>query len=363
MLFYIGAGYYYILWPVFCFTPNARVYWVSYMNEITSKNSSEVADETVNESIDVSIVVPLFNEADNVHALVEQIQQQLTPSGVAYEILLVDDGSSDETWLNISKLENNIPAVKGIKLSRNFGHQKALLAGLDQAQGQAIISMDGDLQHPPETLPVLIKHWQAGSKIVHTKRCQQEHLGWFKRASSDGFYRVFSWLSGVEIEQGSSDFRLIDHQVLKELKRFNDVDPFIRGAVRWLGFDDVSTTVEYNVGLRVAGESQYTLSKMLAFANSAVVSFSTKPLLIGIWLGLITSLLAFAELGYIMSQYFVGNTVPGWASTVGIMALLFGVLFVLLGVIGLYLARIHTALQERPKFIIEQSTQTKSKTP
>lgn len=307
--------------------------------------------------LDVSIVIPLFNEAGNVRELISQIIEQVKTLDISFEILLVDDGSHDLTWHKIETASSVHQEVSGLKLSRNFGHQHALLAGLKTAKGQAVISMDGDLQHPPSVLPKLIEQWHAGSKIVYTKRHSPKSISTFKRKTSDMFYGLFSWLSGVPMTQGSSDFRLIDRQVLNELLKFNDVEPFLRGAVRWLGYEHQSSTVEFTIGSRHSGESQYTIKKMITFANSAIVSFSTKPLLVAIWLGLTTSLLAFAELGYILCQYLTGNTVAGWASTVGIVSLLFGILFILLGIIGLYLAQIHTALKQRPKFIIEKSTQ------
>jgi len=302
----------------------------------------------------ISVVVPMHNESGNVAVLVDRIGEVLQTQKYRFELVLVDDGSQDDTWSSICKKHETVPEIRGIKLSRNFGHQYALLAGLSVASGDAVISMDADMQHPPETLPELIEKWERGSKVVYTRRCQQHNISAFKRKTSDWFYSVFSWLSGVTIEPGSSDFRLLDRQVLEQLLEFNDVSPFFRGAVRWLGFDDSSTTVEYALGDRHSGESTYTLGKMLQFANSGIISFSTKPLILGIWLGLFTSFVAFLELAYILVQYFLGNTVQGWASAVGITALLFGVLFVLLGIIGLYLARIHTALQGRPKFIVDQ---------
>lgn len=301
---------------------------------------------------EVSIVVPLFNEMGNVEVLVDALETELATTDHRFEIILVDDGSQDSTWEQVAAIANRSQHTIGLRLSRNFGHQNALLAGLSKARGEAIISMDGDMQHPPSAVPELLRLWQQGNKVVSTKRQSTEHLGWFKTKTSEWFYRIFSWLSGVEIEKGSSDFRLIDRQVLDQLLKFNDVNPFLRGAVKWIGFEYGSTCLEYKVGERLEGESSYTLKRMLRFANSAIVSFSTKPLVIGIWLGMATSLLAFAELFYIVLQWSLGQTVPGWASTVGIMALLFGILFVLLGVIGLYLSRIHTALQQRPKFII-----------
>jgi len=306
--------------------------------------------------LDISIVIPMFNESENIRPLVSQIIEEIAQANVTFEILLIDDGSHDKTWSQVTALAYEIKEIQGIKLSRNFGHQHALLAGLHQAKGKAIISMDADLQHPPSLIPELIRQWNAGNKIVYTKRCNQQHISAFKRQTSNWFYGIFSWLSGVTINEGSSDFRLIDRQVLQELIQFNDVDPFLRGAVRWLGFEEMSSTVEFSVGERHAGESNYTLGRMMKFANSAIISFSTKPLIVGIWLGLLTSLFAFAELGFILIEHILGNTVPGWASTVGIIALLFGILFILLGIIGLYLARIHTALQGRPQFVIEKNT-------
>ena len=308
-------------------------------------------------TVEISIVIPLYNESGNIARLTEEIVKALPLNEIDYELLLVDDGSVDDTWSVIEDACSATPHIKGIRLSRNFGHQNALLAGLNQAQGKAIISMDGDLQHPPQSLPAMIDLWREGNKIVSTKRTRAEHLGKFKTKTSEWFYRIFSWLSGVQIEEGSSDFRLIDRQVLNELLRFNDVNPFLRGAVKWLGFEEHTACLEYKVGHRHEGESSYTLKRMLNFANSAIVSFSTKPLLLGIWLGLATSAIAFTELIYIIVLWTMGATVPGWASTVGIMALLFGVLFILLGVIGLYLSRIHTALQQRPKFVIGNITQ------
>lgn len=307
-------------------------------------------------SVSLSVVIPAFNESGNVEPLVERLISALDGLENDTEIIFVDDGSSDDTWDKISEVSTRFPMVAGIKLSRNFGHQHAVLAGMSFARGEAIASMDADLQHPPELLPEMYRRWTKGDKVVFTKRIEEQHLGTFKRLTSRYFYRAFSWLSGVSIAEGSSDFRLIDRQVLDELLQFQDVDLFLRGAVRWLGFEDSTSTLEFQVGERHSGTPKYNLKRMLQFASTAIISFSTKPLRLGIWLGIGTSVLAFLELAYILVQVASGVTVPGWASTVGILAFLFGILFIILGIIGLYMASIHSALQGRPRFVVSGVT-------
>lgn len=301
----------------------------------------------------ISIVVPVYNEESNIEHLIAAIRNATNLVALPYEIVLVNDGSRDGTWAEIERHAQVDPRLMGISLSRNFGHQHALFAGLCVARGQAIISMDGDLQHPPDLIPELVRQWQSGYKIVNTTRRYGPDIGWFKRTSSRIFYRVFSALSGVRIEEGSSDFRLIDRSVLDVFKVFQDADLFLRGVVHWVGFR--STSIPYTAAPRRYGVSKYNLKKMIAFATTAIVAFSSRPLIFGIWLGLITSALAFLELIFVLAQYLRGNTVPGWASVVGVTSLLFGILFFLLGIIGLYLIRIHRVLQSRPRFIIGES--------
>jgi dolichol-phosphate mannosyltransferase len=304
------------------------------------------------ESITLSVVVPLYNEENNVEPLVRRLTEVLEGIKESYEILLIDDGSRDATWEVIKTLSNSNSRLKALGLSRNFGHQHALLAGLSHAQGQAVISMDGDLQHPPEVIPELVGAWKKGFKVVVTDRRGQEALPLFKRLTSKYFYKIFSFMSEVSLSEGSSDFRLIDRSALESLLSFRDANIFLRGAVQWLGFPSI--TVCYNVAERFSGQTKFSLKKMLRFAIGAVVSFSTKPLRLGIWIGILTSVLAFLEILYVLIQYIRGMTVTGWASVVGILSLMFGFLFILLGVIGSYLGSIHQALQNRPKFIVDR---------
>jgi dolichol-phosphate mannosyltransferase len=304
-------------------------------------------------SIFVSVVIPLYNEEGNVEHLMSRIDAVLNRLGTYYEVILVDDGSTDTTWNDIQTGAQKYTHIYGLRLSRNFGHQYAMLAGMTYAKGQAIITMDGDLQHPPELIPDMLKAWESGYKIVNTRRIEAKNTSHFKRLTSKYFYKIFSSLSEVSVSEGSSDFRLIDRQVWHQLRQFRDSNIFLRGAVQWVGFP--TTCIAFEVRERFANKSKFNFSRMLLFASGAIVSFSTKPLRLGIWLGLLTSLLAFMEIIYIVIQKIRGSTVPGWASTVGILSLLFGILFIILGIIGVYLARIHKTLQERPRFIVTEN--------
>lgn len=298
----------------------------------------------------ISIVIPMYNEQSNVSTLVEQVNQSAIATGETYEIILVNDGSSDMTWSHIRTACDAHQNVRGINLARNFGHQYALLAGLTDAKGQAIISMDGDLQHPPEKIAELLYHHKRGWLVVNTKRIDAKSTSWFKKTTSKLFYKFFSAMTNVEMCEGSSDFRLIDATVRDELVKLEDPDLFLRGAVQWLGFSN--TTVHYHANDRLYGQSKYTLSKMINFATGSIISFSTKPLTIAINLGIFISFLAFLELGYIIYQSYSGAAIPGWASILSVVSLMFGVLFIILGVIGTYIARVFTILQKRPRFII-----------
>jgi dolichol-phosphate mannosyltransferase len=238
-----------------------------------------------------------------------------------------------------------------VRLSRNFGHQYALLAGLEAAGGDAVIMMDCDLQHPVEMVPMLLERWRSGFKVVKTMRQDSCEIGWFKRWTSRAFYRLFSVLSGVNLQPGLADFRLLDRRALDELLRLREEGLFLRGLTEWIGFP--SCVIPYQAGQRACGQSQYSVKKMVRLAWNGVSSFSITPLRIGILIGLIGSLVSLLSMLYaFFGKIFGRGLVPGWASTLMVISLLFFLLFVYLGVLGEYIGRIIVEVRHRPRFIV-----------
>lgn len=295
----------------------------------------------------VSVVVPLCNEQGNVGPLVAALCAVLD---APFELILVDDGSTDSTWEQIGRACVNDPRIRAISLTRNFGHQNALFAGLHEARGRAIITMDGDLQHPPGLVPELVKAWRGGFKVVNTCRMDPPGTSRFKRLTSRWFYALFSRLSGVALSAGSSDFRLLDREVLDRLLQMKDTDLFVRGLVSWLGFP--ATTIAYEAGRRRSGASKYSLLRMLQLSSGALISFSMLPLKAGIWIGFLVSCLAAGEAVYIVLRFLQGATVPGWASTMTVISFGFGVLFVLMGILGTYVGKVFEILKCRPHYVV-----------
>ncbi len=301
----------------------------------------------------LSIVVPAFNEQGNLSKLYTELDGALSTLYMSWEIVFVDDGSTDDTWNDIKSLHNEDPRVRGIRLSRNFGHQHALIAGLSNAVGDAVISMDADLQHPPEVVPLLVDEWCKGNKIVKTVRVDGENISVFKKLTSKLYYRLFSYLSGVEIQGGMADFRLLDRQALDDILQFKEEGLFLRGIVQWVGYP--SSIVKFNCRSRFSGQTKYTFRKMLKFAWHGISSFSLVPLRIGILIGLLSSGIAFVSVFYaILSKWVVGSAVPGWASSVAIISFLFGVLFAFLAVLAEYVGRIVEEVRGRPRFLVSE---------
>jgi dolichol-phosphate mannosyltransferase len=270
--------------------------------------------------------------------------------------VIVDDGSTDGTWDTIEDLSANDVRVRGLRLSRNFGHQAALMAGLAAARGRAVVMMDADLQHPPPVVPQLVRKWREGFQIVHAVRRDPPDLSWGKRTFSRLYYRLFAFLSGVGIEPGSADFRLLDRQVVDEVLKFEEEGLFLRGLVHWVGYSTAS--VPFDCGQRHAGVSKYNLRKMLTLGWHGVSAFSLVPLRVGIAIGLLSSTIAFLGTGYAILGWWLDHdaVVPGWASSVAISSFLFGVLFVFLAVLAEYVGRIAVEVRRRPRFLVRETT-------
>jgi glycosyltransferase involved in cell wall biosynthesis len=307
----------------------------------------------------LNVVVPCYNEEEVLPEtstrLLALLDRLIDAGDVSDEsrIIFVDDGSRDRTWPLIKALHATNAHYGGIKLSRNRGHQNALLAGLLTAQGDVLISLDADLQDDIEAIPRMLEEYRLGAEIVFGVRHKRNTDTFFKRFTARNYYKLLGTF-GVDIQPGHADFRLMSRKTVEALRQFQEVNLFLRGIIPLLGFK--TAIVEYERAPRFAGESKYPLSKMLAFAFDGITSFSAVPLQ---WSTRIGALLAFGSLGFgawaAYARIFTDLTVPGWASTVIPMYFLGGVQLLFLGVIGGYISKTYAETKQRPRFIIEQT--------
>ena len=304
------------------------------------------------EKFKVSVVVPAYNEQGNLSVLVQRVITVLKNYD-EYEIILINDGSKDDTLQVMKQLHHEYGCVQYISLSRNFGHQYALKAGLDHATGDCVISMDGDMQHPPEIIPSLINKWSEGYDIVYTIRQDKGTEGFFKRFSSKLFYKFFAFLSGLNIPAGAADFRLLDKKVVQTLKNMPEKALFLRGIIYWLGFKQCS--ISYQVAPRFSGKSSYSLKKMLALAIVGTTSFSLKPLRLAIYLGFFVALLGCLLTAYVLyMKLFAGSVITGWSSIMCVLLILGGCQLFIMGIIGEYIGRIFIEIKNRPSYIVDE---------
>jgi polyisoprenyl-phosphate glycosyltransferase len=307
----------------------------------------------------ISIVVPAHNEERNIQVLYGRLRTAMeslcdAPESADWELVIVDDGSSDETWECVTLLAEADPRVRGVRLSRNFGHQNALLAGLAAAHGQAVLSMDADLQHPPEVVPLLVRKWREGFQVVHAIRRDFPGLSRTKKLTSRFYYRLFSYLSGVHIEPGAADFRLLDRQVLDEILKFKEEGLFLRGIVHWVGY--ATAAVPFDCCERHSGTSSYNLRRMLRLGWHGISSFSLVPLRIAVIIGLLASTFSFLGVGYAIFGWWIDSAVvPGWASSLAIMSALFGLLFAVLAIFAEYMGRIVMEVRGRPRYLVRET--------
>jgi dolichol-phosphate mannosyltransferase len=301
----------------------------------------------------LEIILPAHNEEGNIRPIYDAILQVLRATNYRYTILFVDDGSTDDTLSRIKELANEDSKVKYIELSRNFGHQNAIKAGLDSTNADVVVMMDCDLQHPPSLLNELLNKYEQGYDIVRTIRIENETAGFLKRKASNLFYQFLNQLSDITLEQGSADFRLISGKAIDYLRAFNEYDLFYRGLVKWIGFKQIS--LAYQPEQRLSGETKYSIKKMISFGLKGFTSFSTKPLYFAAYLGMIFSLLSTLSIPYIIHAFYTGSQVPGWASVIAAIVFFGGLNLMILGIIGVYLSKLFIQSKSRPHYIIKGS--------
>jgi dolichol-phosphate mannosyltransferase len=303
----------------------------------------------------ISVVVPVLNEQGNIPTLIRALQSHVGPMVPSLEIILVDDGSTDDTWAVICAEAAAHAGVKGVRLSRNFGHQAALLAGVRHARGPLVVTMDGDMQHPPELIPEMGKRMQeTGCDVVNTIRTNGADYGYFKRNSSKGYYRLLNALSDTHVPQGSADFRLMNHKATRAFLAFTEQGRFSRGLVSWMGFKQ--EFVSYDAPERKQGQTKFVRKRMLHLAIDGLISFTDRPLRLAFIAAFFCLLVGVTFGVYAVVQYFNDSTVPGWTSMVLLVLFTSGVNMLLLGIVGEYVARVLREVKARPLYFVTEST-------
>lgn len=300
----------------------------------------------------LSVVAPVFNEEASIAAFVEQTVSVLTGMGLGYELLLVDDGSTDSTASELQRLSSDTSNMRVVTFSRNFGHQAAITAGIFEARGQAVIVMDSDLQDPPDLIPELVQAWRDGADVAYAVRQVREGETFFKRVTATAFYRLLRSMSDTDIPADTGDYRLMSREVVEALRLLPEKDRFMRGLVAWVGFNQVP--VYFDRHERHAGKTKYSIAKMLKLGSSGLVGFSDKPLYLTVMTGFLVMALAIAGLIYVVLSLIFGwgDLVRGWASVVVIVMFFSAVQLIFLGVVGIYVSRIFVEVKHRPTYVI-----------
>lgn len=304
-------------------------------------------------SATLSVVVPVYNERENVGELLRRIEESVRPLGLEYEVVFANDGSRDGTDELLERLRAGRPGVRVVHLSRNFGHQAAIVAGLSAARGELVVTLDGDLQHPPELIPELVRRWREGADIVQTVRREPADANPLKRAGSRGFYRLLSMVSRIAVTPGAADFRLMTREAVDAFLRCGERGRFNRGLVQWIGFHCVE--LPYDAAPRAAGRSKYSWRSMLRLAGDAIFSFSSWPLRLA---GVVGGAVSLAALGYLLFALYARlagwTTVPGWTSTLASVLILGGLQLIVLWILGEYVGRLYEEVKQRPIYIVRQ---------
>jgi polyisoprenyl-phosphate glycosyltransferase len=302
----------------------------------------------------LSLIVPMFNESAALPRLFADLALVLDGIGINYEIICIDDGSTDDTLERLREKTAQDPRVKVVAFSRNFGKEAAMTAGLDHASGDAVIPMDADLQDPPELIPQMLELWQQGNQVVYARRASRAHDSVFKRKSARLFYSFFNKLSEMPIPHDVGDFRLLDRRVVDVIRRLPEKDRFMKGLFCWPGFK--ATSIEYERPARADGASKFGLLRLLGFALGGIASFSSVPIRAGMALGLLIALVAFVFAFSIIFKTLVrGVDVPGYASIMVTVLFLGGVQLFFTGLIGEYVGHIYREVKNRPLYVVAET--------
>jgi polyisoprenyl-phosphate glycosyltransferase len=305
-------------------------------------------------NISYSIVAPIYNEIDNLPLLYQRIKEVMDSTGQPWELLIVDDGSTDGSTGKIRELAKDDKRVRPIIFARNFGHQVAITAGWDYARGQAVIIIDADLQDPPEVILDLIKKWQEGYEVVYAVREERAGESWFKRFTASFFYRLIARITDVHIPVDTGDFRLMDRKVVDVLKTMRERHRFPRGMSAWVGFKQVG--VKYKRAARYAGETKYPFRKMLRLALNAITSFSYLPLQVATFFGFISAGIAIIGIPIVIALRISGSPqLTGQATTLIAVLFLGGVQLISLGILGEYVGRLYDEAKGRPLYIVREA--------
>jgi glycosyltransferase involved in cell wall biosynthesis len=301
----------------------------------------------------LSVVIPVLDEEAGLPALVARLEEALARAGMGWEVIFIDDGSRDGTLQALRDLNRREPRFKALALSRNFGKERALAAGLLHARGDAVVLMDADLQHPPEAILELLARWREGYAIVYGQRRDRLQDGTARRLLSRIFYNAFRMLSGTALPEGAGDFRLLDRKAVDALNRFGERTRYTNGLYAWIGFRQ--TGVPYTVAERASGRSRWNARRLFGFALDGLTSFSTIPLKVWSWLGLLISMLAFGYvLWFLIKTSIFGIDVPGFPTLAVSIMFFAGVQLISLGVLGEYLARVYEEVKARPLYIVAE---------
>jgi dolichol-phosphate mannosyltransferase len=307
----------------------------------------------------IAIVVPVYNEAGVVEQFHARLRAVMDDMAAGFTVYYVNDGSTDGTPDSLKKIADEDSRVVILELSRNFGHQAALTAGLDHAVGDVVITMDGDGQHPPEMIPEMVRLFWLGYDIVQTQRVDSEQKNNFKKWTSGRFYSLLNSLSGTQLQPGAADFRAMSRQAVDALKAMPEFHRFLRGMAAWIGFPSV--ILPYQPPERIGGTSKYSLQKMVRLAMDAIFSFSLVPLYIGLSLGALMLCLAGVEMIYVLSFWLRGlqtSLEPGWSSLMFVLLIVSGFIMILLGFVGMYIGYIFQEVKRRPVYLLKKKSKS-----